>query len=343
MNVIVANQRYNELSNLDIDVIKSVTGEYSADELVAMFKDFFFDRMILDITAIKGYENEQVLKQIVIGLGESKLILVLTDEVCSSANYLSNIVSMGVYNFTNNINAIKQLIDRPNTYKDVAEIQNFNSNINNNVNTDNLTSNNTKSENTSNYQGIRVLGIKKITEHAGATTLSYMLKKELINQYGNPDSIYVVEVNNRDNSYFNDKNMISVSSAEVERKVRELSYAKLIIVDLNDMRDDSFCDEVLYLIEPSSIMLNKLVKKERSIFERLSGKKIVLNKSLLSNKDITEFEYEANIKVFYNLPPLDERKKNPVIMDLLSRLGISGGTASIRSEGSKIFGIFGKH
>lgn len=344
MNVIVANKKYDQLSNLDIDVIKSITGEYSAEELVTMFKDFFFDRIIIDVTAIKGYDNEQVIKQLVIGLGESKIILVLTDEICSSTNYLSNIISMGIYNFTNNINAIKQLIDRPNTYKDVAEIQKFNSVSNSNTETNKETAGSKTVGNkySGGHSGARVIGIKNITEHAGATTLAYMLKKELVSQYGNPDSFYVVEVDKREGSLFNDKNIISVSSAELERKVRELSYSKLIIVDLNNYNEDSFCDEVLYLIEPSTIMLNKLIRNQRSVFGKLAGKKIILNKSMLSNKDVTEFEYEANIKVFYNLPPLDERKRNPVIADFLSRLGINGDTASVKGEGSKIFGIFGK-
>ena len=126
MNVVVANERKDSLSNLDIEVIKDVTGEFEVNELVAIFKDFFFDRMILDITAIKNYKDIQNIKQLAIGLGESKLILVLTDEVCTSGNYLSNLVSMGIYNFTNNINAIKQLIEKPNTYKDVEKIQQLN-------------------------------------------------------------------------------------------------------------------------------------------------------------------------------------------------------------------------
>ena len=82
MNVIVANEKSSILSNLDIDVIKSVTGEYEADELVAMFKDFFYDKMILDVTSIKNFRNLETIQKLAIGLGESKLILVLTDDVC---------------------------------------------------------------------------------------------------------------------------------------------------------------------------------------------------------------------------------------------------------------------
>ncbi len=327
MNVIVANEKSSVLSNLDIDVIKSVTGEYEADELVAMFKDFFYDKMILDVTSIKNFRNLETIQKLAIGLGESKLILVLTDDVCSSANYLSSIISMGIYNFTNNVNAIKQLIERPNSYKDVAKIQQ-------------LSTLSTEVSNRVNSSGIKVLGIKNITDHAGATTLIYMLKKELSTIYG--ELVYAVEINKNDFFSFNEKNMISTNDREVEMKIREIANAKIILIDLNDNNDESFCDDVLYLIEPSSIMLNKLIRKNRKIFDKLNGKKIILNKSLLNNKDITEFEYEANSKVFFNLPPLDERKKNAILTDLLSRIGIGNGTAAKKEDSNKIFGLF-KH
>lgn len=327
MNVIVANQKNNELSNLDIDVIKNINGQYEADEIVAMFKDFFYDRMIIDVTAIKNYQNIENIQKLAINLGEGKIILVLTDELCSSATYLSNIISMGVYNFTNNINAINQLIDHPNSYGDVAKIQQLNT----------LS---TEISNRININGIKVLGIKNITDHAGATSLVYMLKKELSDLYGN--SIYAIEINKRDFSAFNDKNMISVTDREVENKIRELANMKLILIDLNDCNDETFCDDILYLVEPSSIMLNKLIRKDRRIFEKLNGKKMILNKSLLSNKDVTEFEYESNSKVFFNLPPLDERKKNAILIDFLSRIGIGNETNAKKEDGSKIFGLF-KH
>ena len=60
MNVIIANEARDMLSQLNIDVIKSVTGVHSADEIVEMFRNFFFARMILDITAIENYNDIQV-------------------------------------------------------------------------------------------------------------------------------------------------------------------------------------------------------------------------------------------------------------------------------------------
>jgi len=323
LNVIVANQRSQVLSNLDIDVIKNVTGEYEADELVAMFKDFFYDKMILDITAVKNYRNIDVIQKLAIGLGENKLILVLPDDVCQS-KFLSDLVSIGVYNFTNNINAIKGLISKPNEYKDVAKIQQLNgSSFGDGNNT---------------TGGIKILGIRNVTEHAGATSLLYMLKRELVDMFG--PNIYGLEIGKKDFPVFNDKNLVSVSEMDVESKLRDIYTAKMILIDLNDYKDESICDEVIYLIEPSSIKLNKLIKSDRRVFEKLLGKKLVLNKSLLTNKDVTEFEYESNSKVFYNIPPLDERKKNAVLSDFLSRIGIGDATAAKKSESKNIFGLF---
>lgn len=325
MNVIVANQKSSELSNLDIDVIKNVTGEYAADELVAMFKDFFYDKLILDITAVKNYHNMDQIQKLAIGLGEDKLILVLTDEVCTST-YLSSVISMGIYNFTNNLNAIKNLLKKPNEYKDVASMQQIHitpSESSNSINT-----------------GIKIIGFKNITEHAGATSLIYMLKRELSDLIG--PSVYAIEINKKDFLVFKDDHLLSVNERDIEAKLRELYTAKIVLLDMNEFNDETLCDEIIYLIEPSSIKLNRLIKTDRRVFERLIGKKIVLNKSMLSNKDVTEFEYESNSKVFYNIPPLDDRKKNPVLRDFLSRIGIGDSTAAKKSDGKKIFGIFGK-
>ena len=57
MNVIISNLNSNKFVNLDIDVIKSITGEFTVDEIVQSFSNFFFNRMILDVTAIKDYAN----------------------------------------------------------------------------------------------------------------------------------------------------------------------------------------------------------------------------------------------------------------------------------------------
>lgn len=325
MNVIVANERKDELSNLDIDVIKSISGEYEVGELIAMFENFFYDKMILDVTAISNYQDISIVQRLASSLGQDKLVILLPDELCSS-NYLSGLISSGIYNFTNNLEAVKQLLVRPNTEDDVrqiAELSNASAQVANRVRT-----------------GIenKIIGFRNVTEHAGATSLIYMLKKELTTIYGK--SVYAIEVNKKDFEFFPDKNMFSVTAVNLDNKISELNDVSVILVDLNDYKDDSICQEVIYLLEPSTIKLNKLIKTNRTVFERLKGKKIVLNKSLLSNKDVTEFEYEANTKVYYNLPPINDREKSSDMSEFMYRLGLVDDVAVKHDEMKNVFGLF---
>ena len=324
MNVIIANEAKEMLSTLDIDVIKSVDGVHTADEIVDMFKNFFYARMILDITAIKDYEDITNIQKISIGLDADKIILLLpNNEASTSSSYLSKIISMGIYNFTTTLDGIKYFLDHPNTYKDVAHIQQLNdlsSTINDKV-----------------VAGSRIIGIKNITDHAGSTTLIYMLKKELEQSYGM--SVLAIEVNRHDFLYFNSNNMISVDDEHLMTEIVKHKDVAIILIDLNDSSNEGACNDVLYLLEPSSIRLNKLMKRDRRIFEELKGRKIVLNMSLLSNSDIMDFEYEGKTKVFYNIPPLNDRVKNPVLSDFLSKIGLINKPKE-KDDGGKIFGLF---
>ena len=326
MNVIISNEQRNILSGLDIDIIKSISGEYEANEIVDMFKNFFYNKMVLDVTAIKNYHEIRSFQTIAMGLDVEKIVFFLPEgsDVCTSS-FLSKLVSMGIYNFTTNIDGIKYLLEHPNTYKQVAHIQQLNE-----VST-------VVTEKVEN--GSKIIGIRNVTEHAGATTFIYILKRELRAHFG--DTIIAIEINKSDFQYFGDKNMVSITADQLKGALTRYAGASVILVDLNDMQDDSFCSDVLYLLEPSTIKLNKLMRRNHNIFSKLQQKKIVLNKSLLTNKDITDFEYEAQTKVFYNMPPLDERQKNSVVDDFLSRLGIlASNKKESKKESGKIFGLF---
>ncbi len=324
MNVIIANEAKSMLSTLDIDVIKSVDGVHTADEIVEMFKNFFYARMILDITAIKDYNDITNIQKISIGLDADKIILLLpNNEASTSSSYLSKIISMGIYNFTTTVDGIKYFLEHPNTYKDVAHIQQLN---------DLSTTINEKV-----VAGSRIIGIKNVTDHAGSTTLIYMLKKELEQSYGM--SVVAIEVNKHDFSYFNSSNMISIDDEHLMTEIVKHNDVAIILIDLNDSSNEGACSDVLYLIEPSSIKLNKLMRRNRRVFEELKGRKIILNKSLLSNSDIMDFEYEGRTKVFYNIPPLNDRVKNPVLSDFLSKIGLINKTNE-KESGGKIFGLF---
>ena len=98
----------------------------------------------------------------------------------------------------------------------------------------------------------------------------------------------------------------------------------IIIIDTNNSNKAiEVCDEVLYLVEPTTIKINKLVLSKPSIFNDLFDKKVVLNKCFLSKWDIAEFENESRIKIFFSIPSINERDKNdPNATKLLTKLGI---------------------
>lgn len=335
MIVIVANEKKEELSNLGVDVIKEMKGEYSADEVVTMFKNFYFNKMILDVTAIKDYLNISNLQKLSMGLDISKIVFLLPNipEV-SSALYLNKLVSIGIYNFTNNINGVKYLLEHENTYDDVSYVQNMSDNI------DHLDHISTDVSTIGNSSGPVIIGFKNVTDHAGATSLIYMMKRELERVYG--ETIYAVEVSRHDFEYFNVRNTISTNKVGLQTVLNKLSDAIVILVDLNDCNsseETASFNEIVYLVEPSSIKLNKLMRTNKNIFEDLGEEaKIVLNKSLLSGKEISEFEYESKTHIFYNMPPLNDRRKNEEIVNFISKLGIFGNSNS--KKDGKFLGIF---
>ncbi|HIS12813.1 MAG TPA: hypothetical protein IAB40_06885 [Candidatus Onthocola stercoravium] len=329
MNVIISNKYQALLASLDIDVIKSINGEFTVDELIAQFSNFYYNKMIIDITAIKGYQDISVIQQLSVNFDMSKVILLLDDsETVNSPMYLSQLVSMGIYNFATNVNVIKFLIDNPNTYKDVASYHNINGfkkpALNENV-----------VDNTKGKIGQKIIGFKNITEHAGATTLVYLLKLHLEDTY----KVKAVEVDGNDFIYFNDNSLASVSSITFNEFLNQNIDSDIILVDLNDSSVENYCDDVIYLIEPGRIQLNKLIRNDNEIFEKLRNKKIVLNRSVLNDKDVEEFEKESGSKVFYNMPYLDDKLDNqPIIKDFLCTLGFS--RIDKESGGSGLFSIF---
>ena len=86
--------------------------------------------------------------------------------------------------------------------------------------------------------------------------------------------------------------------------------------------------------------LNKTIVKEPTIFSRIKSKNIILMKSLLSSKDISDFELETGLKVFYNMPPLDERQRNGAINDFLGRLGLLTLSEPDNTDSGRVFGLF---
>ena len=324
MNVIISNKYKDMLDNLPIDIIKNINGTFEVDDLVKEFQNYFFQRMILDITAINNYQDITNLQKLSINLDMDKVILVLDDSPTSmSPDYLSKLISMGIYNFTKNVEGIMYLYNHPNSYRDVAQYHQLNSVVTP-TNTPNVQTETVVERQVEYVQqklGPTVIGVKNITKQSGATTLVYMMKKQLEKNY----SVAAVEIGKNDFVYFGDKDMVSASAANFTTVLNKYSDRDVILVDVNnDKMILGNIGEVIYLIEPSIIKLNKLTAADPKVLMQYSNKQVILNQSLLTNKDVLDFEYEARMKVYFNMPPLDEREKNIQILNVfLYKLGFT--------------------
>ena len=288
MNVVVANKYQTLLANLNIEVMKTMYGEYDVEEIISTFQTFFYNRMILDITAIRNHEDIRVIQKLSISLDMSKVILLLDDSVDSSSSaYLSKLISMGIYNFTTTIDGVKYLLESPNSYRDVAHIQQLDN--------DTVSTNNEVVK--TNASGARVIGIRNVTNGAGATTLTYMMKKHLEKNY----TVIAIELDKRDFEYFKDSELVSISTNELGNFLAKNNAKEVILVDMNkNEAAEQFMTDIIYLIEPTTIKLNRLMQINPVIIPKLKDKKVVLNKSLLNAQDVMEFEYESRLTILYN-------------------------------------------
>ena len=342
MDTVVGNRYIDIFSNLNIEVSKKLEGEFEVEEIISTFNNFFFNRMFLDITAIKNYKDLTNLQKLSMAINMDKVILLLdsNDSISSSKQFLSRLVSLGIYNFATDINGLAYLYANPNSYRDVAYLHEIN---NTSSNSDNNQTNSTDNDVSHIEPSNRViLGIKNVTDSAGSTTLTYMIKKVLSDYY----STMALEVDKRELAYFNDKDTLSVKEDELDDTFEKYNNINFFVVDLGKSRKDDLCNDVLYLIEPTTIKLNKLVLINPNIFRELEGKKVILNKSLLNEKDIDNFEIEADVHVYHNIVPFNDKEDcTNIIMPLLEKLGYVKESSSDVDESSNsnkkgIFGLF---
>ena len=164
----------------------------------------------------------------------------------------------------------------------------------------------------------KIIGIKNVTIHAGSTTLTYLLTKMLKDKY--KKRVSAVEINKNDFKYYQDSTMISVAAGDIANIIN--NNDDIIIVDLNDCHDISFCNDIIYLVEPSIIKLNRLMMENGFIFRELHNKKIILNKSLLTPSDVKTLSKEAGVEMFMNIPPVNDRMNNQIIEELIEKLSL---------------------
>lgn len=319
MNVVTANENKGIIDRLDIDIIKRIDGQFELRELLSKFVNLYFNKMIIDITSIQDYQNLEVIKQLSQAVDPSRVIIILNnDPVVNSQFYMSNLIACGFYNFTRNFEGVKFLYNTPNTLENVKhlvmseeEIKRQNDEY---VEAHTVVYNNSKRQ---------VIGFINLTNHAGATSLVNMCVRQLnANNY----QAVGLEMFRQDLLFYHDSNLSACFNRnDLENKLRLYEDVNAVFIDLNEFNEaDRFCDKVIYIIEPSYVMLTKLLKKNRNAFAEHKDDLILLNKSFVNDQEIPDFEYESKLKVFFNLPPLNDRNKNlEPINDFLRKLGFN--------------------
>ena len=104
------------------------------------------------------------------------------------------------------------------------------------------------------------------------------LKKQLEQHY----SVVALEVNRDDFKYFHDKRMYSTTNSEIGNMIAKYNDKDVILIDVNDSTQAlDLCHEVLYLVEPSVIKLNRLMLARPKTFKELKDHKLLVHKFLL--------------------------------------------------------------
>ena len=107
MNVIVANKYTSLFNGSNIQIMKAVTGVYKVSEIVNYFKGMYYQKLIIDATALADFPKQEVLRELASRFDTEKIILFLPPDDPPPASFLSFLVSISIYNFTDNIIILK--------------------------------------------------------------------------------------------------------------------------------------------------------------------------------------------------------------------------------------------
>ena len=320
MNIVTANQNKAIIDRLEIDVIKRVDGEFELRELLSKFVNLYFNKIVLDITSIKNYDDPNTMIDLAKAIDPSRIIILLNDNpTVNSKLYLSTLVKNGIYNFTRNYEGITYLYEHPSKYEDVSYLVLSKEEEDKELY---IEQQNQEELEIQRNNKRMIIGLANLTNHAGASSLTNMMVRQL-NNHGykavgfemfRQDLIF----------YHDDEHYISIlSKLELESKLKLHENDDAVIIDLNEFTEaDKYCDIILYLVEPSYSMLTKLWRKNKNAFLDHKEDKIVLNKSFVNAQEVADFEYETKANVFANIPPLNDRNVDlDEINELLVKLG----------------------
>ena len=313
MNIIVTNKYRDLIYSTNLEVLKELNGVFKVNQIVNSFNSVFYKKIIIDATALQDFPKDSILKELSQSFDKDKLILFLPPDNPPPMNFLFFLVSINIYNFTDNPNGLVQLINKSNTYENVKNYV-----VEKNINNINMDVQEPDDKDIYTNNGKIILGVCNIQNNDYSTKFIYSLKKQLeLHQ----KSVLALELDKRNFIYYRTNEMESITSNNAKSYLSNNLNYDVILIDSNN-NIESYTDDAIYLLDPSIYEINKLLYSDRMIFQKLQGKKIIFINSLLTEHDVEQFAKEANISVYYNLPPLNDRKDNNELDKLLAKLGI---------------------
>ena len=292
MNIVIENLNSSIIDSISIKKIKKLNGAYDVGTLFNEISPLGYEKVIMDITALNNYNDINVLKSLISFIKPDNLILVLNKDNVS-LEYLNSIIELGIYNIAYTEEHIVELYSNPNNYEDAIILINKSKKI------------------------TKIIGFKNVTKHAGSTTLIYILKKHL----DKARKVLDIEIDKLDFNFFYNKEMISIQDNEVDMILEKYGNMDIVLIDLNNSKNAvKYCDEVIYLVEPTMIRINEAMMVDPTTFNTLKDKKVILNMSPLTADEVKEFQNESHIKAYYVLPLLNERHNSDIINNLIDKL-----------------------
>ena len=292
MNIVIENLNSNIIDSISIATIKKLNGTYDVTQLFSEISPLSYEKAIIDITALNNYNDINTLKSLTSFIKPDNLILVINSDNVSN-EYLNSIIESGIYNIAYTAEHIVELYSNPNNYDDAIILVNKSKKV------------------------CKIIGFKNVTKHAGATALIYILKKHLDKMR----KVLAIEINKLDFNFFYNKEMISIQDNAVDMTLEKYGSQDIILVDLNNSKNMiRYCDEIIYLVEPTMIRINEAMMVNPTTFNELKNSKVILNKSPLTAEEVKEFSSESHLKAYYVIPMLNERHNSDIIINLIDKL-----------------------
>ena len=122
MMVVIANKLRDNIESSGLKDIehKSAIGCYEVTTFVKNLQKLEFDKLLIDITAIRDASNKDSWDHFKELIEPNKIYILYDEENCDST-ILSNLVNRGFYNFGRNADEILRLLEHPNMFADVQK------------------------------------------------------------------------------------------------------------------------------------------------------------------------------------------------------------------------------